>query len=193
MMHDKGRDDCVGEAGGVSVKYDGHTYVHSAKCYIQGRAFPNRATSERSAVDWLVWRGESYHAGAQLLQQAWALRAAQHCRRPARSDALHAAAQQVWDAAAGVGHRASLKVCTRELSGALWKPPEVEDTGEQGSIWWGRLHPWFMWEGNKLWMEFYRCINTEGAHSSFGPKKQCHTVQTEKATAAAHRFASITN
>lgn len=32
----------------------GHTYVHSAKCYIQGGTFPNRATSERSAVGRLV-------------------------------------------------------------------------------------------------------------------------------------------
>lgn len=47
---------CVGEAGVVceSLNYDGHTYVHSAKCNIQGGAFPNRATSERSAVDRLV-------------------------------------------------------------------------------------------------------------------------------------------
>lgn len=73
-MHDRDKKKlvimtCVGEKQECeSVKFmDGHTYVHSAKCNIQGGAFPNRATSERSAVDRLVWRGESYHAGAQLL------------------------------------------------------------------------------------------------------------------------------
>lgn len=81
-------------------------YVRLVKSNVQGRAFPNRATRERLAVGRMMWRGESYHAGAELLQQTRALRAR---GRPARPDALHTSAEQEWHAAARVWHAAALQ------------------------------------------------------------------------------------
>ena len=104
-----GRECVLGRSNVFSFIDDGHTYVRSAKCYVQGGAFPNRATSERSAVGGrLMWRGESYHAGAELLEQTGALGATQCRGRPSWSYALHAAAEQKWDAAAGVWHWTTL-------------------------------------------------------------------------------------
>lgn len=49
-----------------------------------------------------------YHAGAQLLQQAGALRASRGCGRAPGADGLHAGGQQEGHAAGRVGHGASL-------------------------------------------------------------------------------------
>lgn len=57
----------------------------------------------------MVWRGESYHAGAKLLQQPGALGAGGWSPG---ADALHAAAQQEGHAAARVRHAASLRTTT---------------------------------------------------------------------------------
>lgn len=81
-------------------------YVRLVKSNIQGRAFPNRATRERLSIGRMVRWGEPYHAGAELLQKTRALRAS---RRASGPNALHAAAQEERNTAAGIRHAASLR------------------------------------------------------------------------------------
>lgn len=50
-----------------------------------------------------------YHAGAQLLKQAGALRAPHSCGRAPGADRLHTGGQQEGHAAGRVGHGASLQ------------------------------------------------------------------------------------
>lgn len=74
---------------------------------------PYIGTRECPSVGLLRCGQLSYHAGAELLQEARALRAGQAGGRPPRPDALHAAAQEEGHAAACVGHAAALKHTTQ--------------------------------------------------------------------------------
>lgn len=75
----------------------------------EGRTLPYIGTRECPSVGLLRCGQLSYHAGAELLEEAGALRAGQAGGRPPRPDALHAAAQQEGHAAARVGHAAALQ------------------------------------------------------------------------------------
>lgn len=95
-----------------------------------GRTFPYIATRECPSVGRVLIGGSqcelSYHAGAELLQEAWPLRARQAGGRPTRANAAHAGAEQEGHTAARIRHTATL---TKQM----WNHQRHSSTLEQVS------------------------------------------------------------